>query len=140
MCEVSDWLMLLFLGVCSISDLRLRGVKTWVLTCSTLAVLLFCIFLTEEPLWSVLCGAGMGLVFFGVSYLTRESMGYADSWLILLLGIYLGLPKLMLLLSCAFLSAGVMALVGIALKWWKGNGTIAFIPFLALSYMGVMFR
>ena len=140
MCGVSDWVMLLFLGICSVSDLRFRGVKNWVLTLSTLAVLLFCIFFTDEPLWSVLCGAGTGLLFFGISYITGESMGYADSWLILLLGAYLGLARLMILLTCAFLSAAVIALVGIALRWWKGNGTIAFIPFLALSYVGVMFQ
>lgn len=140
MCEMSDWMMVLFLGVCSVSDIRIRGVKTWVLMISTVAVLLFCVFLTKEPLWSVLCGAGMGALFFGISYLTRESIGYADSWLILLLGVYLGFPRLMLLLTCAFLGAALLALVGMVFKWWKGKETIAFIPFLALAFVGVMFR
>ena len=140
MCEVSDWCMLAFLGVCCVSDLRLRRVRTLLLLLSTILVLLFCIFFTKESLWSVLGGVVVGLLFLGISYITKEDMGYADSWLILVLGAYLGLARLTLLLSLSFLGAALLALVGISLKWWRRNGSIAFIPFLTVAYIGVMLQ
>ncbi len=138
MCEISKWILLGFLIVFSISDFKWRGVRTWMLVMMSVVVLLFGIFVTEEPIWSILGGVIVGVLFLGISYGTKESIGYADSWLILILGVYLGIRDTLLMLTVAFFFAGLVSLVGIAVKRWKRNGTIAFIPFLTMAYIGVI--
>ena len=136
--EISEWMMLLFLIVCSISDFRERSVKTALLAGMSLLLLLFCVFITKESLLSVGIGAAIGGVFWLFSYWTREALGYADSWIILLIGIYLGGRKTLYLLTAAFLAAGLFSLVLLVWKRWSGRMSIPFIPFLALGYIGVM--
>lgn len=138
MCEISRWMMLLFLIVCSISDLRRRSVKTVLLVGMSVLLLFFCIFVTEESLLSVGIGAVIGSVSWLFSYWTRESLGYADSWIILLIGVYLGGEKTLYLLTLSFLAAGIFSLVLLVWKRWSGKMSIPFIPFLTISYIGVM--
>lgn len=138
MCEISKWMMLLFLIVCSISDYKSRSVKTALLAGMSLLQVVFCLFLTEESLLSVAIGALIGGVFWLFSYWTGEALGYADSWIILLIGVYLGGEKTLYLLTASFLVAGLFSLVMLVWKRWSGKRSIPFIPFLTLGYIGVM--
>lgn len=138
MCEISKWMMLLFLIVCSISDYKSRSVKTALLAGMSLLQVVFCLFLTEESLLSVAIGALIGGVFCLFSYWTGEALGYADSWIILLIGVYLGGEKTLYLLATSFLVAGLFSLVMLVWKHWSGKRSIPFIPFLTLGYIGVM--
>lgn len=138
MCEISKWLMLTFLVVCSISDWKWRSVRVRMLILMSVFGVLGGMLFMQKSLWLILGGFVMGLLFLGISYLTKESIGYADSWLILILGVYLGLKDMALLLVIAFFLAGLVSLGGVVLKRWKRDGTIAFIPFLTTAYVGVM--
>lgn len=84
-------------------------------------------------------GAGIGILFFFISKYTREAIGYGDSWIILLLGIYLGLWDLLWLLSIAFTVTGVLAVFLLAFRKCSRKITIPFVPFLTLAYVGVMY-
>lgn len=53
------------------------------------------------------------MVFLLISKCTRESIGYGDSWLILLLGIQLGYLKAISVLFAASLLAGVASLFSV---------------------------
>ena len=84
-------------------------------------------------------GIGIGILFFIVSKVTKEAIGYGDSWLILLLGLYLGASKVLQLLFAASLGAAVVSLFYLWKYHWKRNATLPFVPFLVLAYLGVMF-
>ncbi|MEG0590677.1 MAG: prepilin peptidase, partial [Lachnospiraceae bacterium] len=65
-------------------------------------------------------------------------LGYGDSWMILLLGSFLGFWKLLSLLGIAFLLSGGMAALCIGKKKWNRKQALPFIPFLAVGYMMVL--
>ena len=72
----------------------------------------------------------------GISRLTEEKIGYGDSLLIIVLGTFLGMWKLLILLLGAF---GLAAAVSILLKRkFTRKSMIPFVPFLTVAYMGEM--
>lgn len=87
-------------------------------------------------LW--LGGAGVGILFFVVSKFTKEAIGYADSWMILLLGIYLGLWDILWLLSISLIISGIVAVILLIKFKYSRKIAFPFIPFLAIAYIGVM--
>ena len=92
----------------------------------------------KTSLLEILGGAGIGCFFFLVSKCTREQIGYGDSWLILILGIYVGATKLVWILFAASFGAGIFSLIFCAMYQWNRKYTIPFIPFLAAAFVGVV--
>ena len=137
MCKIEDVFVLILLLLCSISDIRRRGVYTWVLSGMSVLLLVFRLMYCPANLWEILGGLAIGLLFLFISKLSKEAIGYADSWLILLLGGYLGFRGTMLLLTGAFVITGIFGLSGMALRRLKKKSRIPFIPFLTIAYMGV---
>ena len=137
MCKIEDVFVLVLLLLCSISDIRRRGVYTWVLLGMSMLLLVFRLMYCPANLWEILGGLAIGLLFLFISKLSKEAIGYADSWLILLLGGYLGFRGTMLLLPGAFVITGIFGLAGMALRRLKKKSRIPFIPFLTIAYMGV---
>lgn len=139
MCEVADIVVLMLLILCSISDVKKRGVYTWILVAMSMLLLVFCFWGGEERIVRALMGTIVGCFFLLVSWVTKEEIGYADSWLILLLGGYLGIRGVLVLLTLAFLISGIYGLVGFAIRRLKRESTVPFIPFLTIGFVGVIF-
>ena len=83
-------------------------------------------------------GAAVGGGFLGISKFTNEALGYADSLWIMALGIFLGVWDLLLLLLLAFSLSALFTGVGVVWKKFSKDFSIPFIPFLAVSYAGVI--
>lgn len=130
--------VLIFLSVCSWLDWKKRSIPVWVLSFASIVIVIFRVFHWEERAILWLGGAGIGILFLAMSKLTKEAMGYGDSWMILLLGIYLGLWDVLWLLSIAFLLSGVMAIVLLVRYKYSRKVSFPFIPFLTIAYIGVM--
>lgn len=81
-------------------------------------------------------GGIVGLLFFIVSRMTGEAFGYGDSFLITVMGGFLGLWNILTVLMTAFLTAAFFS--GILLIAGKRNRktSFPFIPFLAAAYVG----
>ena len=80
----------------------------------------------------VACVPGiLGLVF---SWLTKEVVGYGDGIVLMILGMYLSLERLIFIGMIAFEIAGVVALVLLVIFRKKGSYRIPFVPFLCLAY------
>ena len=100
MCEIIDGIMLVLLGIASWGDWKRREISVnLLLVLSVFSVV--AVFLSKRhSVLEILGGLGIGLFFLFVSYITEEKIGYGDSWLIAVLGIYLGgtlLLKIMLI-------------------------------------------
>lgn len=89
-----------------------------------------------EGTWVFIWGAFVGIGFLIVSRCTKEALGYADSWMIFLLGMYLGIWKLVSALSFSFLAAGIWSLGKVVLKKKGRKEVIPFLPFLTAGYLG----
>ncbi len=77
-----------------------------------------------------------GLGFFLLSFLTREKVGYGDGWVLLMIGLFLGVYRCFLILLFGLMTESVVAIVLLTLGKINRDREIPFVPFLLLG-MGV---
>lgn len=139
MCEIGNVLVALVLGAVAYRDWRTKQISCLALVAMSILVLVLRIVLVKDTVWSTLGGVAVGVAFFLISKCSKESVGYGDCWLILLLGIFLGGRTLMeVVLAATFLTSLFSIGIGM-IRGWKKKHTIPFAPFLALAYIGVVF-
>ena len=129
--------MLMFLGLASIWDVIKREIPIWYLTVGTLGVVVLQLVCGSERGSVLVFGSITGIIFLVISRLSREGVGYGDSWMIFILGIFLGIWKLLVVLGIAFLGATVVAGIGMAGHWFNRKSRIPFYPFLLIGFLGV---
>ena len=139
MCKIADWIVWILLLICGIYDYKRKRIPVVLLVLASVAVLIFVMCFNKATLWSRLWGGMLGIVFFLISKYTKEAVGYGDSWIILLLGVYLGRMEALKVLLLAAIGAAVFALFCLWKQHWKRNVTIPFVPFLVAAYAGAMF-
>lgn len=138
MCEIGKIIVAFVLGAVAYRDWRTKEISCLALIGMSILVLLLRIAFVEDTVWSTLGGAAIGAGFFLISKCSRESIGYGDCFLILLLGIFLGGRTLMEVMLVAALLLGLFS-IGLCIVWgWKRKQTIPFVPFLSLAYVGVV--
>ena len=138
MCEIIDIVMLILLGIASWGDWKRREISVNLLSVMSVWAILSAFFTKRNTLWEVLGGVGIGLFFVFVSYITEEKIGYGDSWLIAVLGVYLGGKDVLELMLIASLSASFISLAYGMLRGWNRNRSLPFIPFMLLAFVGVL--
>ena len=84
-----------------------------------------------------LFGAAAGCIFLMISKMTRESFGYGDSLLILLLGVVVGFWNLISLLAIAFFLSAVVSAAALVFGKFHRKTTVPFVPFLGIGYFFV---
>ena len=119
----------------SLADVCTRRIPSLWLVIGSLLAAGYQIAAGEEDIWLILGGVGVGILFLAVSRFTGESMGYGDSWAILILGIYLGLWELLTALTGAFFLLAAVSAAGLAAKKMSKRLRIPFYPFLTAGYL-----
>ena len=138
MCKIADWMILLLLGACSVSDARKKTMPIVLLFVFSMAVAVFAVFDDSVSVRLRVGGVIMGILFLLISKCSKEAIGYGDSWLILLLGIYLGYLRAIGILFIASLIAGVVSVFYLWKRGWKKKATLPFVPFISISYLGAI--
>lgn len=139
MCEITNVVVLVMLVACAVCDWKKKEIPLLFLVMMS-GVTVFCLlFCHQGNLWQHVGGILLGSFFFLISRFSKEAIGYGDSWIILLLGLYLGLSVTIELLFVASFVAGVGSLFFLWKKRWRKKATMPFVPFLALAYVGVVF-
>lgn len=138
MCRIADWVILVLLGMCSVSDARKKTMPAVLLVLFSIAVAGFALFDNVVSTRFRVGGLFMGILFLLISKCSKEAIGYGDSWLILLLGIHLGYLQALGVLFGASVLAGVVSVFYLWKCGWKKKATLPFVPFLSLSYLGAM--
>lgn len=123
----------IILGVQGCIDLKYKEMPIWL---SLVGVGLGVVFCIEEgrTIISIFLACIPGIAFLMFSKLTKEVIGYGDGILLLVMGFYLSLEKLLSIGMLAFGIAGIVALVLLVIFRKKGSYEIPFIPFLSLAY------
>lgn len=134
--EVINQLVFILLAFGAGWDVKKREIP--VILIGIIGVIIILGMVKEGQMWTKIGGAAIGGVFLAISRLTKEAIGYGDSWIILLLGLHLGIWDVLILLLWASVLAGVCSLFFLWLKKWKRTASIPFIPFIAISYLGVI--
>ena len=138
MCEIEHGLVAVLLIVMAYRDWRTRQISCLSLVLMAVLVLVLRILFVEDTIWSTLGGVAVGISFFFISKYSRESVGYGDSWVILLLGLFLGGEMVMQVVFGASLLACLFSIALGLVRGWDGKNTIPFVPFLAATYLGVV--
>ena len=139
MCKIADGIVFFVLAIGGIMDWKKKELPLWLLSGMSACIVIFAMCCKDTSLWHRLAGAALGVLFFLISKVTKEAIGYGDSWLILLLGIHMGISRALQVLFAASLLAALFALFYLWICKWKRNATLPFVPFLAIAYLGVMF-
>ena len=138
MCEVMNWIVCAILLVISVFDYKRKRIPLYLLVLISVVVVIFVLCFKSDSLLMCLTGGVLGIVFFLVSRFTNEAVGYGDSWIILLLGVYLGQMDALRVFLLAAVGAAIYSLFCLWRYRWKRSVTIAFIPFVTVAYVGVV--
>lgn len=139
MCKVAEILMLVLLLFMGYQDWKSKQISGALLLGMTFAVALLRLFVWTESWWYTVGGIGVGLLFFIISKCSKEAVGYGDSWLILILGIFAGAIDTLQIVFTATVLCGIFSLFYCMKNGWRKGHTLPFVPFLAMAYMGVVF-
>lgn len=124
----------LYLSILSIYDIRTHRIPRWLLWIGIIATIFLKGFYKNISIALIGMGIGIGILFCTISKLTEETLGMGDSYLITILGGFVGAWNLLYILAYAFLfSAGYSAILLIRKKFNK-NIQIPFVPFLMAAY------
>ena len=133
-------LVLGLLGLCSIEDMKYRRLTIiYILLFGIIGVILH-LFAPVCSIDSILWGLLLGLVLILISIVTRQSLGMGDGILLAVTGVYLGGSSNLELFLCGLFLSALCSLGLLVLKKKKKTDEIAFVPFLLLSYVFMLFR
>ena len=136
--NIGKVIVLVFLLILSVIDSKTRLIPRKILWIwSALGIIyLMALWNCGKLDWLNTCmGVGTGVLFLGVSRITDEAIGYGDSVVIIILGVFLGFWKLAETLAGAFLISGICAIVLVSTRRVR---TMPFLPFLTLGYLVVL--
>ena len=119
----------------SVMDIRSRRLPVQWLAAGSLLAAGYRMTAGKGDFWLVSGGIAVGLMFLLISRVTGEGLGYGDGYVILILGIYLGLWELLTMLAGAFFLLAVFSIAGLTVKKMSRGLRIPFVPFLTAGYM-----
>lgn len=118
-------------------DLRKKELSIRVLLIGASILGIVTILYGDVSLVYSLLGCLLGAVFIGISKWTKEALGMADAYVIMMLGVSIGIYEVALVLFYSMFLAAVVSILLLSIKKIKRKGTLPYIPFLLLSYLGV---
>lgn len=132
-------LLFLLLGSCAVYDGMKKEIPLAVVWLGIIAAVVLHIqgIIGNDTWFSVFLSVLPGGMFWLLSFVTDEKVGYGDGWLLIMLGLYVGLQSCFLILLTALVSESVAVLVLLAVKRISGDRRIPFAPFLLFG-MGVV--
>ena len=139
MCEIENILVAVLLAAVAYRDWRTKQISCLSLFIMSILVVVLRIAFVEDTIWSTLGGVAVGALFFLIGKCSKESVGYGDCWLILLLGVFLGGKSLVEVVLVATVLTSLFSIGFCMIRGWKKKYTVPFAPFLALAYIGVVF-
>ena len=132
---VSRLICLGMLAGLSATDLKYRRISGSMLMLGTALSAGYVLWAGSVHIRPALGGLLVGLAFVLVSRVTREQLGYGDSWLLCILGAYLGTWNLLALLCTAWLAAALAATAVRAARRCGRGTALPMVPFITAGYV-----
>jgi leader peptidase (prepilin peptidase)/N-methyltransferase len=132
-------LLLFFLVICAVWDAVKKEIPLIVVWIGmAAAVILRAAGVIETESWEMMGAAFMpGVMFWVISYVTREKVGYGDGWILLLIGLFIGAAKCIAVLMTALFVESIFLILLLALRKINRDKEVPFVPFLLVG-LGVI--
>lgn len=133
-----EWLVAIgFMLTGSVIDIKKKELPLALLVLFGLAAAV-CTGITGEKEWrDILYSFIPGAALLALGMCTRESIGYGDGLVVLILGLLTGLKGCLVIVSIGFVVSSVFAMVLLVFRKVKGKSRLPFLPFLTIG-LGVM--
>jgi leader peptidase (prepilin peptidase)/N-methyltransferase len=132
-------LLFLFLAICAVWDAvnkKIPLIVVWIGMAA--AVILRAAGVIETESWRMMGAALLpGFLFWVISYVTREKVGYGDGWILLLIGLFAGAEKCIAALMTALFVESIFLIILLALRKINRDKEVPFVPFLLVG-LGVI--
>ena len=135
---IMEGCFLLFLIVIAVRDIQTRKITTAALILGGLISIAEQLLIKRMDFLMVLGGAAIGVVCIIISKVTKEGVGYGDSLVILILGIYLGFYNLLIVLSTTFFLLLCVSIPALCFRRMSRTYALPFLPFLTCGYILVL--
>lgn len=136
--EVIMWILM---GICAVCDVVRKEIPLAVVWLGMIVAVLFRIQgITEgQAGWLMLVFSLLpGVIFWILSFITKEKVGYGDGWMLAMIGLFVGVWECLVILLAGLIMESVMALILLAAKKITGDRKIPFAPFLLLGMGATM--
>lgn len=131
-------ILLGMLGIESIQDIRSRKLKVlWICGFGICGVICHMLFQRGEYK-SLLGGIAIGAAMIAVSIFSRGKVGLGDGMVLFVTGIFLGFRKNLMLFAASQLLTACYAMFLLLFRKKGKDYEIPFIPFLLVSYVGLL--
>lgn len=135
---LQTYTLLGMLGWCSIEDYRKQKILVYPVLIFGIAGLLLHLYYRNLSIYNLLAGMAVGVGLLVLGYLTGQ-VGAGDALVVMVSGIYLGFWENARLFFQGLVFCGLWCLLLLVLGKKKGRDEVAFVPFLLLSYLEMMF-
>ncbi len=138
MWAIGDIVVLVWMIFMAREDIKYRSIsiKNLVGMFLFLCIYLLGIILGTEGFILHIEGIALGSFFLLVSMITKEKLGYGDSFVLLLLGAYLGIWNFVAVVLLALTLSFVYGIIYLFMKKLQRTSEIPFLPFLLVGYIG----
>lgn len=123
------------LAICAAEDIRKKEIHLNLILAFGIVGVVFHMLWQMQTIENVLFGMGVGGALLLLSVLTGGKIGTGDGILLVVTGIYLGLEQNLELLVCSLFICAVYALCLLVLRKRSRKDTVAFVPFVLISYV-----
>lgn len=132
-------LLFLFLGICALRDGINKEIPLGIVWIGiSVALILHATGAMGEKTWlSIVVSVLPAAMFWMISFITREKVGYGDGWVLLMIGLFVGLIECFLILMIGLILESVILLILLAFHKVRKDGEVPFVPFLLLG-LGVV--
>lgn len=134
-----ELVLFLFLAVCAVFDGICKKIPLSVVWLGILtAVLLRFEGAMGELSWqAAVVSLTPGILFWLLSFISGEKVGYGDGWVLLMIGLFLGVGRCFLILLTGLAAESFLVLILLAFRKVHRDKEMPFVPFLLLG-MGVV--
>lgn len=128
-------ILFIFLGVCALWDGMKKEVPLAVVWIGIVtAVMLHGTGLMDKTIWLTLAVSFLpGVMFWIISFVTREKVGYGDGWVLIMIGLFVGFVKCFLILIIGLAAESFILLILLIFRKVHKDGEVPFVPFLLLG-------
>lgn len=127
----------LMLGGCSVFDIKQKQIPVSIIVMGGIAAVICSCMNGGYTPFDTLLGIGLGLLLYGISKMTRESIGMGDVLIFFVLGAALGGMQALFVLFYSVFFAAIYSLGLVVLRRVSKKQTIPFLPFIFMAYLGV---